>query len=180
MVHYTQWQEQVQPHFKWKEYFKQQSQALLLKASKLIEECYTKQILKQLPFLHIISSTIEKYKKYWSRFSKKLPGNFKDVTWRQEHSVISHKYKEMVNAKLHMMKAWVLISQFSGNVVCYNITGKKLMPKKNLSHKKTLYLTLMMPSTVVFKKHYSLFSTTNLFRTTTKWVKFNYSVKQST
>lgn len=88
MVHYTQWQEQVQPHFKWKEYFKQQSQALLLKASKLIEECYTKQILKQLPFLHIISSTIEKYKKYWSRFSKKLPGNFKDVTWRQEHSVI--------------------------------------------------------------------------------------------
>ena len=88
MVHYTQWQEQVQPHFKCKEYFTQQSQALLLKASKLIEECYTKQILKQLPFLHIISLTIEKCKKYWSRFSKKLPGNFKDVTWRQEHSVI--------------------------------------------------------------------------------------------
>ena len=41
MVHYTQWQEQVQPHFKCKEYFKQQSQVLLLKASKLIEECYT-------------------------------------------------------------------------------------------------------------------------------------------
>lgn len=36
----------------------------------------------------------------------------------------------MVNAKLHMMKAWVLISQFSGNVICYNITGKKLMQKK--------------------------------------------------
>lgn len=42
----------------------------------------------------------------------------------------------MVNAKLHMMKAWVLIGQFSGNVICYNITGKKLMQKKNLSHKK--------------------------------------------
>ena len=85
----------------------------------------------------------------------------------------------MVNAKLHMMKAWVLIGQFSGNVICYNITGKKLMQKKTYLT-KTLYLTLMMPSTVVFKKHYSLFSTTNLFRTTTKWVKFNYSVKQST
>lgn len=44
----------------------------------------------------------------------------------------------MVNAKLHMMKAWVLIGQFPGNVICYNITGKKKsMQKKNLSIKKS-------------------------------------------
>lgn len=42
----------------------------------------------------------------------------------------------MVNAKLHMMKAWVLIGQFSGNVICYNITGKKLMQKKTYLTKK--------------------------------------------
>lgn len=42
----------------------------------------------------------------------------------------------MVNAKLHMMKAWVLIGQFSGNVICYNITGKKLMQKKKLISQK--------------------------------------------
>lgn len=50
--------------FQMKGVFQTAESSFTLKASKLIEECYTKQILKQLPFLHIISLTIEKCKKY--------------------------------------------------------------------------------------------------------------------